>query len=86
MDTTKQLADSAAMTDAAATRARKIAAAGGIVGALGASSCCIAPLLLFSLGVSGAWISNLTRLAPYQPKLGIPFIAPLSGSRWNPVA
>ena len=32
-----------------------------------ASSCCIVPLLLFGLGVSGAWIGNLTRLAPYQP-------------------
>src|SRR5580658_5927807 len=37
------------------------------VGEIAASSCCIAPLLLFSLGVSGAWIGNLTRLAPYQP-------------------
>ena len=26
-----------------------------------------APLVLFGLGVSGAWIANLTRLAPYQP-------------------
>jgi mercuric ion transport protein len=25
------------------------------------------PLVLFGLGVSGAWIGNLTRLAPYQP-------------------
>jgi mercuric ion transport protein len=29
--------------------------------------CCILPLILFGLGVSGAWIGNLTRLAPYQP-------------------
>jgi mercuric ion transport protein len=42
-------------------------AAGGLVGALAASSCCILPLVLFSLGVSGAWIGNFTRLAPYQP-------------------
>lgn len=41
--------------------------AGGLLGALAASSCCILPLLLFSVGVSGAWIGNLTRLAPYQP-------------------
>lgn len=41
-------------------------AAGGILGALTASACCIAPLVLFSLGVSGAWIGNLTSLAPYQ--------------------
>ena len=32
-----------------------------------ASSCCILPLALFGLGVSGAWIGNFTRLAPYQP-------------------
>jgi mercuric ion transport protein len=42
-------------------------AAGGILGALAASSCCILPLALFSLGISGAWIANLTALAPYQP-------------------
>lgn len=42
-------------------------AAGGIFGAIAASSCCILPLALFSLGVGGAWIGNLTALAPYQP-------------------
>lgn len=42
-------------------------AAGGILGALAASSCCILPLALFSLGISGAWIGNLTALAPYKP-------------------
>ena len=40
---------------------------GGLLGALAAASCCIMPLVLFGLGVSGAWIGNLTRLAPYQP-------------------
>ena len=44
-----------------------LAAAGGILGALAASSCCILPLALFAFGVSGAWIGNLTTLAPYQP-------------------
>jgi mercuric ion transport protein len=38
-----------------------------MLGGLAASSCCILPLVLFSIGVSGAWIGNLTRLAPYQP-------------------
>ena len=42
-------------------------AAGGLLGALAASSCCIVPLVFFGLGVSGAWIGNLTALAPYQP-------------------
>jgi mercuric ion transport protein len=44
-----------------------LAAAGGIIGALAVSSCCIVPLVLFTLGISGAWIGNLTALAPYQP-------------------
>ncbi len=42
-------------------------AAGGILGAIAASSCCVLPLMFVSLGVSGAWIGNLTALAPYQP-------------------
>ncbi len=37
-------------------------AAGGILGALAASSCCIVPLVLFGLGIGGAWIGNLTAL------------------------
>jgi mercuric ion transport protein len=41
--------------------------AAGILGALAASSCCLLPLLLVSLGISGAWIGNLTALAAYQP-------------------
>ncbi|MEA2927140.1 MAG: mercuric ion transport protein [Alphaproteobacteria bacterium] len=48
-------------------RRQSLMAAGGLLGALAASSCCILPLALFGLGVSGAWIGNLTRLAPYQP-------------------
>src|SRR6266849_9814073 len=48
-------------------RRQGLMAAGGLLGALAASSCCILPLMLFSLGVSGAWIGNFTRLAPYQP-------------------
>jgi mercuric ion transport protein len=50
-----------------AQRQQRLMAAGSLVGALAASSCCILPLVLFSLGVSGAWIGNFTRLAPYQP-------------------
>ena len=48
-------------------RQQRLMAAGGLIGAIAASSCCILPLVLFSLGVSGAWIGNFTRLAPYQP-------------------
>src|SRR5438309_456102 len=48
-------------------RGQKLVAAGGMLGALAASSCCILPLSLFSLGITGAWIGNFTQLAPYQP-------------------
>jgi len=44
-----------------------VVAAGGLLGALAASSCCILPVVLFSLGIGGAWIGNFTQLAPYQP-------------------
>lgn len=44
-----------------------ILAAGGVLGAVGATLCCVVPLALFTLGVGGAWIGNLTALAPYQP-------------------
>jgi len=41
-------------------------AAGGVIGALLASACCIGPLVLLTLGISGAWIANLTALEPYK--------------------
>ncbi|GAC1420911.1 MAG: mercuric transport protein MerT [Acidobacteriaceae bacterium] len=41
----------------------------GGVAALLASTCCLGPLVLFALGVSGAWISNLTKLEPFRPYL-----------------
>lgn len=42
-------------------------AAGGLLGAGLASACCVGPLLLLSLGISGAWIGNLTALEPFKP-------------------
>lgn len=49
------------------TKKAKLIAAGGILGAIAASTCCIVPLALFSLGISGAWIGQLTALSAYQP-------------------
>ena len=39
----------------------------GILAAIGASACCVGPLVLLALGISGAWISSLTALEPYRP-------------------
>ena len=48
-------------------RKKNLFAAGGVIGAVLASTCCIGPLVLLTLGISGAWISNLTALEPYKP-------------------
>ena len=45
----------------------QLVAAGSVLGAILASSCCIVPLVLVTLGASGAWIGNLTALEPYKP-------------------
>lgn len=39
----------------------------GGLAALLASACCLGPLLLISLGISGAWIGHLSQLGPLQP-------------------
>jgi mercuric ion transport protein len=39
---------------------------GGLAAIL-ASTCCLGPLVLVAVGLSGAWIGNLTLLEPYRP-------------------
>lgn len=46
----------------------RLAAAGGLLAALGViASCCLLPLALVSLGVGGAWAGNLPALTAYRP-------------------
>ncbi|NWG74838.1 MAG: mercuric ion transporter MerT [Rubrivivax sp.] len=47
-------------------RGRGALAAGGLAAVL-ASACCLGPLVLVTLGFSGAWIVNLAALEPYRP-------------------
>lgn len=42
-------------------------AAGGVAGAILASSCCVLPLVLVTLGIGGAWMSHLRAVAPLKP-------------------
>jgi mercuric ion transport protein len=56
---------------------------GGIIAALGAASCCVIPFLLFSLGVSGAWIGDLTALEPYQPIFAVLSLACIGFGAWR---
>jgi len=40
---------------------------GAILAAIGASACCVGPLLLLSLGFGGAWMSTLTSMEIVRP-------------------
>jgi|SRR5579875_368003 mercuric ion transport protein len=57
-------------------------AAGSLLGALAASSCCILPVVLFSLGIGGAWIGNFTQLAPYKPYFIVATLGFLGAGYW----
>ena len=58
-------------------------ATAGLLGAVLASSCCVVPLVLVTLGVSGAWIGSLTALEPYKPYFVILTLALLAGGYWH---
>lgn len=49
---------------------------GGLAAIL-ASTCCLGPLVLILLGVSGAWIGNLTAFEPYRPLFIVVAVAAL---------
>ncbi len=38
-----------------------------VLAAIGASLCCVGPLVLLGLGIGGTWIASLTALEPYRP-------------------
>lgn len=45
----------------------RLLSGGGLLGAVLASACCLLPFAFALVGVTGAWIGQLTALAPYQP-------------------
>ncbi len=55
----------------------------GLVAAIGASLCCAGPLILLSVGISGAWIANLTALEPYRPMFIAVVIALFGWAGWQ---
>jgi len=40
---------------------------GAVLAAIGASACCVGPLLLLTLGFGGAWMSTLTSMEAIRP-------------------
>lgn len=41
----------------------------GVLAAIGASVCCVGPLVLLMLGIGGAWVAELTAMEPLRPWL-----------------
>jgi mercuric ion transport protein len=39
----------------------------GVLAAIGASVCCVGPLVLLALGIGGSWVGSLTAMGPYRP-------------------
>ncbi len=39
----------------------------GALAAIGASVCCVGPLVLLALGIGGTWVGSLTAMEPFRP-------------------
>lgn len=59
------------------------AVVGAILATIGASVCCVLPLVLVLLGVSGAWIANLTALDAWRPWLTVVALLFLAVAFWT---
>lgn len=46
---------------------QKQAMIAGVLAGIGASLCCVAPLVLLSLGLGGAWVANFAAFEPLRP-------------------
>jgi mercuric ion transport protein len=51
--------------------------------AIGASVCCVVPLVLALMGISGAWIANLTALDAWRPWFTAATLACLALAYWT---
>jgi mercuric ion transport protein len=46
---------------------QKQAIIASVLAGIGASLCCVAPLVLLSLGIGGAWVADFTAFEPLRP-------------------
>ena len=51
--------------------------------AIGASVCCVVPLVLVLMGISGAWIANLTAMDAWRPWVSAATLLCLALAFWN---
>ncbi len=54
-------------TSATTTKTNSRSMIAAVIAAIGASLCCVGPLVLLALGIGGTWISSLAALEPYRP-------------------
>ena len=55
---------------------------GASIAAIGAAVCCVVPLVLVFMGISGAWISTLTALDPLRPWFSAAAVVSLAVAFW----
>lgn len=60
-----------------------IALTAGGIAALLAGACCVAPLVLVSAGLGGAWLGSLQLLEPYRPAFIAASVAGLGFAGWR---
>ena len=65
------------------TKSSVAAILGASLAAIGASICCVVPLVLVLLGISGAWITNLTALDAWRPWFSAATLACLGWAFWS---
>jgi mercuric ion transport protein len=53
------------------------------IAALLSSACCVMPLVFAIVGISGAWIGQLRRLAPWSAPLSVLALASLGFAAWR---
>src|SRR5216117_951194 len=56
---------------------------GGALAAIGASLCCVGPLVLVSLGIGGAWVSSLTKFEAVRPVFMLATLALFGAAYWR---
>lgn len=65
------------------TASEPVALATAGVAALLAGACCVAPFVLVSVGLGGAWLANFQLLEPYRPVFIAITLAALSFAGWR---
>ena len=55
----------------------------GVASGIGASVCCVGPLVLVSLGIGGTWVAYLTKWEPLRPFFLVLTLVFLGAAFWH---